>query len=596
MKALNTILVWLLLAGAALAQSPEVQVRSFGAKCDGTTVDTTAIQKAIDSTNARTVVFPGTTCVTRQLTIPSNRELVGVPGSTVLKRDPSWTGTNNIMVLIGTNQATVENVTVRGIRFDSNGFDSFGRVIQIGAADDLAGSVTKNVRILDNDFIDSDILDTPGDNKWAISFKSKWQGVWIENNYVNGDMQLHANGGSHGGNGLFVLNNQVFDARDSGANLSTLTTTAGVVFENLHWQGNIFEATSSCLVFGPDQSGNTTGSWRHITITGNTCYPTSDAVAGWKGFIARGSPDGTFDVTIADNVVDGVSAGSDIGIDVDIGSATGAVAANGVNVARNTLRDLRHGIRVVYAANVAVAGNVINNATDGIEVGNGGDVTDQVVISGNVITGGTRAIALYTVEDALVVGNSSTTGGGASQGRLHVAPALGKTATVFATGNKFKDAAAGTGVRINATGTANVYLVNNDLSGNASGAISGAAPTYANHNRQTGGWSGSNLISPAQLTAEVDDYAPTGNESNFWRLTSNASQNIAGIANGIEGRRLVIVNVGAQNIVIRNQDSSSAGGNRIITGTGADITLVADDTCELIYDSTTARWRVINSH
>lgn len=107
---------------------------------------------------------------------------------------------------------------------------------------------------------------------------------------------------------------------------------------------------------------------------------------------------------------------------------------------------------------------------------------------------------------------------------------------------------------------------------------------------------------PAQITANQNDYDP--NDALFgplrnvpvWRVSSDAARNVTGIAGGWSGRRLTLLNVGAQNIVLTNQDALSVAGNRVITGTGANITMAADDTLSMIYDDTTARWRVVNTH
>lgn len=100
--------------------------------------------------------------------------------------------------------------------------------------------------------------------------------------------------------------------------------------------------------------------------------------------------------------------------------------------------------------------------------------------------------------------------------------------------------------------------------------------------------------SPAQLTGNQNDYNPSA--AGVWRLTSDASRNITGIVPRFPGRLLIILNVGAQNIVLQNQNAGSANANKIITGTGADVTMVPDDTAILWYDQTTTRWRILNTH
>tara|TARA_Y100000310_G_scaffold344803_1_gene459621 strand:+ start:2907 stop:3335 length:429 start_codon:yes stop_codon:yes gene_type:complete len=92
----------------------------------------------------------------------------------------------------------------------------------------------------------------------------------------------------------------------------------------------------------------------------------------------------------------------------------------------------------------------------------------------------------------------------------------------------------------------------------------------------------------------------TANQANFdiedagvIRASSDASRDVSGFARAKPSRRLLVVNVGSNNIVLKNQDSSSTAGNRIITGTGGSITLSADDTALLWYDDETSRWRII---
>ena len=101
-------------------------------------------------------------------------------------------------------------------------------------------------------------------------------------------------------------------------------------------------------------------------------------------------------------------------------------------------------------------------------------------------------------------------------------------------------------------------------------------------------------LTPAQITISQNDYAPgTGG---IWRLSSSGSVNITGISAVNDGSQLTIVNVGSNNIVLQAQNAGSTAANRIITAAGADVTLVANGTAMLLYDSTTARWRIINTY
>lgn len=98
------------------------------------------------------------------------------------------------------------------------------------------------------------------------------------------------------------------------------------------------------------------------------------------------------------------------------------------------------------------------------------------------------------------------------------------------------------------------------------------------------------VLSPAQIVANTNDYAP--GRANVYRLSTDASRNLTGLVAGTSGERRTIANIGAQPLVIKHQDAGSAIGNRFLCTTAADITLAADEIAEILYDATTARWRV----
>lgn len=111
-------------------------------------------------------------------------------------------------------------------------------------------------------------------------------------------------------------------------------------------------------------------------------------------------------------------------------------------------------------------------------------------------------------------------------------------------------------------------------------------------------------ISPATLAAgDTNDYGGllTGTNNNgmrhFARLSGDAggTSRITGIdaTQAQDGECFKLCNVSANNITLANQNAGSAAANRIITGTGADYVLNGDENCEIIYDATTARWRLL---
>lgn len=118
----------------------------------------------------------------------------------------------------------------------------------------------------------------------------------------------------------------------------------------------------------------------------------------------------------------------------------------------------------------------------------------------------------------------------------------------------------------------------------------GSNPTFAGVISSTAGRFATKVTSPAQLTADVNDYNPGAGA--FFRLDANSPWRITGIVAGADGAMIRFVNVGANAIDLRDQDVLSAAANQIITGTGGAVVLNSDESATLIYDSVTARWRV----
>ena len=99
------------------------------------------------------------------------------------------------------------------------------------------------------------------------------------------------------------------------------------------------------------------------------------------------------------------------------------------------------------------------------------------------------------------------------------------------------------------------------------------------------------IISPPQITANQNDYAPTGIDScNIIRLTSDASRNITGLVNAQDGRIIIFHNVGSFNIVFKDEDAGSTASNRFALN--GDLTISSDQSCATWYDVTSSRWRL----
>lgn len=96
-------------------------------------------------------------------------------------------------------------------------------------------------------------------------------------------------------------------------------------------------------------------------------------------------------------------------------------------------------------------------------------------------------------------------------------------------------------------------------------------------------------LTPAQLTADQNDYAPGA--ARTYRLSANAARVIGGLVAGADGEERTALNVGSFAITLSHENVGSAAANRFLSTTGANLVLAANEGAGLLYDATTARWR-----
>jgi hypothetical protein len=101
-------------------------------------------------------------------------------------------------------------------------------------------------------------------------------------------------------------------------------------------------------------------------------------------------------------------------------------------------------------------------------------------------------------------------------------------------------------------------------------------------------------ISPSQITANQNDYNPSGlANASVLRLSSDASRNITGLQGGSDGRIVILLNIGGNDLVLLSESASSSAVNRFALY--ADITLAANQAAILQYDAGASRWRALAS-
>jgi len=100
----------------------------------------------------------------------------------------------------------------------------------------------------------------------------------------------------------------------------------------------------------------------------------------------------------------------------------------------------------------------------------------------------------------------------------------------------------------------------------------------------------SGKITPSQITADQDNYAPTGlSTATVIRISSDAARNITGLSAGTDGDIKIVENVGSFSITLKDESASSTAANRFALT--SDQILSPDSVVILKYDGTSARWR-----
>ena len=95
---------------------------------------------------------------------------------------------------------------------------------------------------------------------------------------------------------------------------------------------------------------------------------------------------------------------------------------------------------------------------------------------------------------------------------------------------------------------------------------------------------------PEQITADQNNYSLP--DAILCRFSTDAARTITGFGGAKAGLKM-IANVGVNNLVLANDSASSDAENRILTHSGANITLSAGQLAIMTYDFTSGRWRAL---
>jgi hypothetical protein len=97
-------------------------------------------------------------------------------------------------------------------------------------------------------------------------------------------------------------------------------------------------------------------------------------------------------------------------------------------------------------------------------------------------------------------------------------------------------------------------------------------------------------LTPPQITANQNNYAP--GRAKAYRISTDASRTITGLAAGYHGERCLFINVGSFNAVFAHNSGSSSAGNKFACPGSVDLTVYPGEWAEAFYDGTSAVWRL----
>lgn len=123
---------------------------------------------------------------------------------------------------------------------------------------------------------------------------------------------------------------------------------------------------------------------------------------------------------------------------------------------------------------------------------------------------------------------------------------------------------------------------------------SAAAPTFSSSLPCPLGFLGGAEITPAALSANTNDYTPSGiATAAVVRVSATGAVNLTGLKAATTRQMKLLVNIGAFAITITHADALSSAANRFRCGGAVNITLAKLDAIWIYYDLASGVWQVV---
>ena len=511
-----------------------VSVKDFGAVGDGLTDDTAAIQACYAANPGRTIWHGDgyTYLISSSLTLYSGSKYIG---KSIIKQKNSAGIAGPMMT--GTS---VSNVVVEGLEIDGN-------------ATNNAAAQTYGIKFLTgtNNIVQGcNVHDV---TQAGIYFASETYSKVLGNQVINCGRNLGTD--NHGImlisniatalTGIVCQGNTVVNAYRKG--ITVYNATPGTI-NGVSIDGNVVNGCATGGIYTANPNAVIHGYQRGISITGNVCY--NNYVNIEAACMSGG--------VVAGNTCDTTSGGQGIYIaDCIYSSFTG-------NTVINSQAD---GIKIIgltiNPTGLTVSGNTIALSSqagagtyDGLDLNS---VTYSTIV-GNVMLGESASPKQgYGIQES-----------GTSDFNLYANNRIANTQTgtlaQFVGANNAIQSTSGTQTSVNAATPNNTLDINGGLS------IRDQSITVVN---------GAN-----------NDVALPSNAGTLYTIGPTGAYNVSGIAGGVSGRKLTLMNYTAQTMTLNHNSGSSSAGNRILIGGSADLAISGFGAAELTYISGASAWVV----
>ena len=341
----------------------EINVQSLGAKGDGATDDTQAIQRAIDTAGSGAAIkFPAGTYIVSNLMVKNRTSLsfIGEGAKSVLKQKA---GAPRIAEFRDS-----ANITVTELAFDANGIESYGGLVFYGG---------RGVQIVNNLFWDSAPKPVGRFDRYSVVFgrgSAPSQNLWIVNNVIN-DLQLEVNHAQK-----VVIEGNIVRRAVATAGIGIFTVGDGAIAEDYQIIRNtIVDPVGAGISIGIDPPTDRNCVFRRITIADNAVTRNKSAGHG----IRLGTPDNSKktngnefkEIVIKNNRLRvESSAPQPTQIIFANTSANAGIAFDGLTVSGNKIESARQGgkgyaIDLRRIQNSRVLDNVLTGVSNGISLG-----------------------------------------------------------------------------------------------------------------------------------------------------------------------------------------------------------------------------------